>query len=166
MTSHPLTVQALVSNGIDAAVNLVTLEGANMEARRPNTLEYISLQRPEPQHVIEQFVVKADSPAKSLKDFKNGFKLFSAPGPANIGAARGCSRRWAWSKARTSPSRSSRSACTSARMQSGNFDGGYTLEPSATIMVRAEGRQARGDRRDLDLPLGATRAPRPSPPVP
>jgi NitT/TauT family transport system substrate-binding protein len=43
MTSHPLTVQAIVAGSIDGAANLVTLEGANMEARRPKTLKYISL---------------------------------------------------------------------------------------------------------------------------
>ena len=88
MNSHPLTVQALVSGGIDAAANLVTLEGANIEARRANTLRYISLNGQNSQYVIEQFVVRTASPAKSLKDFRNGFKLLSAPGPANIGAAR------------------------------------------------------------------------------
>jgi len=88
MNSHPLTVQAIVAGSIDGAANLVTLEGANMEARRPKTLKYISLNGQNSQNVIEQFVVKSSSTAKSLKDFKGGFKLFSAPGPANIGAAR------------------------------------------------------------------------------
>lgn len=135
MTSHPLTVQALVSNGIDAAVNLVTLEGANMEARRPNTLKYISLNGQNSQHVIEQFVVKADSPAKSLKDFKNGFKLFSAPGPANIGAARAVLKKVGLVEGKDFTIQEQQIGVHIGALQSGNFDGGYTLEPSATIMV-------------------------------
>lgn len=135
MTSHPLTVQALVSNGIDAAVNLVTLEGANMESRRPNTLKYISLNGQNAQHVIEQFVVKADSPARTLKDFRNGFKLFSAPGPANIGAARAVLRKVGLAEGRDFTIQEQQIGVHLGALQSGNFDGGYTLEPSATIMV-------------------------------
>ncbi|MDQ0587953.1 ABC transporter substrate-binding protein [Variovorax paradoxus] len=135
MTSHPLTVQALVSNGIDAAVNLVTLEGANMESRRPNTLKYISLNGQNAQHVIEQFVVKADSPARTLKDFRNGFKLFSAPGPANIGAARAVLKKVGLAEGRDFTIQEQQIGVHLGALQSGNFDGGYTLEPSATIMV-------------------------------
>lgn len=135
MTSHPLTVQALVSNGIDAAVNLVTLEGANMESRRPNTLKYISLNGQNAQHVIEQFVVKADSPARTLKDFRNGFKLFSAPGPANIGAARAVLKKVGLAEGKDFTIQEQQIGVHLGALQSGNFDGGYTLEPSATIMV-------------------------------
>ncbi|CAN7765946.1 ABC transporter substrate-binding protein [Variovorax sp. LjRoot290] len=135
MTSHPLTVQALVSNGIDAAANLVTLEGANMESRRPNTLKYISLNGQNAQHMIEQFVVKADSPARTLKDFKNGFKLFSAPGPANIGAARAVLKKVGLVEGKDFTIQEQQIGVHLGALQSGNFDGGYTLEPSATIMV-------------------------------
>lgn len=135
MTSHPLTVQALVSNGIDAAANLVTLEGANMEMRRPNTLKYISLNGQNAQHMIEQFIVKADSPARTLKDFKNGFKLFSAPGPANIGAARAVLKKVGLVEGKDFTIQEQQIGVHLGALQSGNFDGGYTLEPSATIMV-------------------------------
>ena len=135
MTSHPLTVQALVSNGIDAAVNLVTLEGANMEARRPNTLKYISLNGQNAQYVIEQFVARADSPARTLKDFRNGFRLFSAPGPANIGAARAVLKKVGLTEGKDFTLQEQQIGVHVGALQSGNFDGGYTLEPSATIMV-------------------------------
>ena len=135
MTSHPLTVQALVSANIDGAANLVTLEGANMESRRPGTLKYISLNGQNSQHVIEQFVVKASSPAKSLKDFKNGFKLFSAPGPANIGAARAVLKKVGLVEGKDFTIQEQQIGVHVGALQSGNFDGGYTLEPSATIMV-------------------------------
>lgn len=135
MTSHPLTVQALISGGIDGAANLVTLEGANMESRRPGTLKYISLNGQNSQHVIEQFVVKAGSPAKSLADFRNGFKLFSAPGPANIGAARAVLRKVGLVEGRDFTIQEQQIGVHLGALQSGNFDGGYTLEPAATVMV-------------------------------
>ncbi len=135
MTSHPLTVQALVSNGIDAAANLVTLEGANMETRRPNTLRYISLNGQNAQFMIEQFVVKADSPAKTLKDLRNGFRLFSAPGPANIGAARAVLKKVGLVEGKDFTIQEQQIGVHVGALQSGNFDGGYTLEPTATIMV-------------------------------
>ncbi|HYP81801.1 ABC transporter substrate-binding protein [Variovorax sp.] len=135
MTSHPLTVQALVAGSIDGAANLVTLEGANMEARRPGTLKYISLNGQNSEHVIEQFVVKSGSPAKSLKDFKGGFKLFSAPGPANIGAARAVLKKVGLVEGKDFTIQEQQIGVHLGALQSGNFDGGYTLEPAATIMV-------------------------------
>ena len=136
MNSHPLTVQALVAGSIDGAANLVTLEGANMEARRPKTLKYISLNGQNSQHVIEQFVVKASSPAKSLKDFKGGFKLFSAPGPANIGAARAVLKKVGLVEGTDFSIQEQPINMHLSVLQAGTFDGGYTLEPSATVMVR------------------------------
>ncbi len=135
MTSHPLTVQAIVSGSIDGAANLVTLEGANMESRRPGTLKYISLNGQNSQHVIEQFVVKASSPARSLKDFRNNFKLFSAPGPANVGAARAVLKKVGLVEGKDFTIQEQQIGVHVGALQSGNFDGGYTLEPSATIMV-------------------------------
>lgn len=135
MTSHPLTVQAIVAGSIDGAANLVTLEGANMEARRPGTLKYLSLNGQNSAHVIEQFVVRANSPAKSLNDFRNGFKLFSAPGPANIGAARAVLKKVGLVEGKDFTIQEQQIGVHLGALQSGNFDGGYTLEPAATVMV-------------------------------
>src|SRR5258708_2013627 len=87
MASHPFIVQAMVKGDIEAASNLGTLEGANINQRRAGTLAYISVNGQNHINVQEQFLVKTGHPAKSLKDLK-GPKLLSAPGPANIGAAR------------------------------------------------------------------------------
>lgn len=135
MNSHPLTVQAIVAGSIDGAANLVTLEGANMEARRPKTLKYISLNGQNSQHVIEQFVVRANSPAKSLKDFTGGIKLFSAPGPANIGAARAVLRKVGLAEGKDFTIQEQPINMHMSVLQAGSFDGGYTLEPAATVMV-------------------------------
>jgi NitT/TauT family transport system substrate-binding protein len=135
MNSHPLTVQAIVAGGIDGAANLVTLEGANMEARRPKTLKYISLNGQNSQHVIEQFVVRNASTARSLKDFKGGIKLFSAPGPANIGAARAVLKKIGLVEGTDFSIQEQPINMHLSVLQAGTFDGGYTLEPAATVMV-------------------------------
>ncbi|WP_288254925.1 ABC transporter substrate-binding protein [uncultured Hydrogenophaga sp.] len=135
MTSHPLTVQAIVAGNIDGAANLVTLEGANMESRRPNTLKYLSLNGQNSAHVIEQFVVKAGHPARSLRDFKGGVKLFSAPGPANIGAARAVLKSVGLKEGSDFTIQEQPVNMHASVLQAGTFDGGYTLEPAATIMV-------------------------------
>jgi len=135
MTSHPLTVQAIVAGNIDGAANLVTLEGANMESRRAKTLKYLSLNGQNSAHVIEQFVVKASHPAKSLKDFKGGIKLFSAPGPANIGAARAVLKKLGLVEGTDFTIQEQPINMHASVLQAGTFDGGYTLEPAATIMV-------------------------------
>jgi NitT/TauT family transport system substrate-binding protein len=85
--------------------------------------------------VIEQFVVKTSSPAKTLKDFKGGFKLFSAPGPANIGAARAVLKKIVLVEGADSTIQEQPINMHLSVLQAGTFDGGYTLEPSATIMV-------------------------------
>jgi len=135
MTSHPLTVQAIVAGNIDGAANLVTLEGANMESRRPNTLKYLSLNGQNSAHMIEQFVVKAGHPARSLRDFKGGVKLFSAPGPANIGAARAVLKSVGLKEGSDFSIQEQPINMHASVLQAGTFDGGYTLEPAATIMV-------------------------------
>jgi NitT/TauT family transport system substrate-binding protein len=135
MNSHPLTVQALVSGSIDAAVNLVTLEGANIELRRPNTLKYISLNGQNHQYVIEQFVVRTASKAKTLQDFKNGTKLLSAPGPANIGTARAVLKTVGLVEGKDFSLQEQPIGVHSGALQAGTFEGGYTLEPAATVMV-------------------------------
>lgn len=135
MNSHPLTVQAIVAGSIDGAANLVTLEGANMEARRPRTLKYISLNGQNSQHVIEQFVVRANSPARTIKDFKGGVKLFSAPGPANIGAARAVLKKVGLVEGTDFSIQEQPINMHLSVLQAGTFDGGYTLEPAATVMI-------------------------------
>jgi NitT/TauT family transport system substrate-binding protein len=106
-----------------------------MESRRAKTLKYISLNGQNSTHVIEQFVVKANHPAKTLKDFKGGIKLFSAPGPANIGAARAVLRKVGLTEGSDFTIQEQPINMHASVLQAGTFDGGYTLEPAATILV-------------------------------
>lgn len=135
MTSHPLTVQAIVAGSIDGAANLVTLEGANIESRRANTLKYISLNGQNSQYVVEQFVARPDAKISSLKDFKGGIKLFSAPGPANIGSARAVLKQVGLKEGTDFTIQEQPVGMHLSVLQAGTFAGGYTLEPAATMMV-------------------------------
>lgn len=131
--THPLIVQGIVSGDIDAAANLVTLEGANMNARRPGTMKFIAVNGQNGEYIMEQFVVKPDSTAASIADLK-GANLFSAPGPANMGAAEASLAAAGLVEGDYTMTEQGMGNHIGA-MQSGNFDGGYTLEAVATIMV-------------------------------
>ncbi|GAA4323377.1 hypothetical protein GCM10023144_04170 [Pigmentiphaga soli] len=141
LTSHPLIVQAIVAGNIDAASNLVTLEGANINARRPNTLSYIALNGQNAKYITEQFVVKSSSPAKTLKDLK-GAKIFSAPGPANIGAARAVLKTVGLEEGKDYSIQEQQLSVHLGALQAGTFDAGYTLEPIASsIIAQGAGRR-------------------------
>jgi NitT/TauT family transport system substrate-binding protein len=141
LANHPLIVQSLVAGTIDIASNLVTLEGANINARRPNTLSYIALNGQNAQYITEQFVVKTASTAKSLKDLK-GAKLFSAPGPANIGSARAVLKAIGLEENKDYTIQEQQLSVHLGALQGGQFDGGYTLEPIASnIIAQGVGRR-------------------------
>jgi NitT/TauT family transport system substrate-binding protein len=134
LATHPLIVQSLVTGAIDIGTNLVTLEGANINARRPDTLSYISLNGQNAKYITEQFVVKASSEAKSLKDLK-GMKLFSAPGPANLGAAKAVLKAVGLEENTDYTIQEQQLGVQLGALQAGTFDGGYTLEPIASMMI-------------------------------
>jgi NitT/TauT family transport system substrate-binding protein len=135
MASHPFIVQAMVKGDIEAASNLVTLEGANINQRRAGTLAYISVNGQNHINVQEQFLVKTGHPAKSLKDLK-GTKLLSAPGPANIGAARAVLKAVGLEEGKDFTIQEQQMGMHLAALQAGTFDGAYTLEPIASAMVK------------------------------
>lgn len=135
LNTHPLIVQSFVTGAIDAATNLVTLEGANINVRRPETLSYISLGGQNAKYIVEQFVVKAGSTATKLTELK-GARLFSAPGPANIGAARAVLKAVGLEEGKDFTIQEQQLGTHVGALQSGNFDGGYTLEPIASVMIK------------------------------
>ncbi|MET0963589.1 MAG: ABC transporter substrate-binding protein [Noviherbaspirillum sp.] len=135
LASAPLIVQSMVTGDIDAASNLVTLEGANISQRRPNTLTYISLNGQNAQYITEQFVVKAGSQAKTLKDLK-GAKLFSAPGPANVGTAKAVLKSIGLEENKDYTIQEQQLSVHLGALQAGTFDAGYTLEPVASTMIK------------------------------
>jgi NitT/TauT family transport system substrate-binding protein len=135
MASHPFIVQAMVKGDIEAASNLVTLEAANINQRRPGTVSYISVNGQNHIYIQEQFLVKTGHPARTLKDLK-GTKLLSAPGPANIGAARAILKAVGLEEGKDFTIQEQQMGMHLSALQAGTFDGAYTLEPIASAMVK------------------------------
>jgi NitT/TauT family transport system substrate-binding protein len=132
--TYPLMIQAMVSGDIDAVANLVTLEGANINARRPGTAVYISINGQNARFVTEQFIVRTGSTAQSLKDLK-GSKLLSAAGPANIGTARAVLAKVGLVDGRDFTIQEQQGGVQVGALQAGLFDGGYVIEPVATVAI-------------------------------
>ena len=83
----PPNVAAMITNQIDAAAVLVTIEGMNANIKKPGVAMYISINSQNKTYQMEQFVVRKGYQAKSLTDLK-GAKIMSAPGPANVTMAK------------------------------------------------------------------------------
>ncbi len=126
---------AMVAGDIDGSANLVTLEGANINQRRPNTAVYISLNGQNAQYITEQFVVKPGSTAKTIKDLK-GAKIFCAPGPANLGAAKAILKTVGLEENRDYTMTEQGMGVHIGAITGANFDAGYTLEPLGTMMIK------------------------------
>ena len=95
---------------------------------------YIAMHSQNETYKMEQFVVReglADK-VKTLADFK-GLKLMSAPGPANLNTAKGILAKVGLKDGDYTIDQLDMGQHVNA-MKAGTFDGGYTLEPSATIM--------------------------------
>jgi len=130
----PPNIAALMTNQIEVASVMVTLEGLNADVKKPGVAMYIAMHSQNKHYVMEQFVVReglADK-VKTLKDFK-GLKLMSAPGPANLNTAKGILAKVGLKPGDYTIDQLDMGQHVNA-MKAGTFDGGYTLEPSATIM--------------------------------
>ncbi len=130
----PPNIAALMTNQIDAAAVLVTLEGLNADIKKPGVAMYIAMHSQTTTYIMDQFVVReglADK-VKTLADFK-GLKLMSPPGPANFYTAKGILAKVGLKDGDYTMDQLDMGQHVNA-MKAGTFDGGYTLEPSATIM--------------------------------
>ena len=148
LATHPLIVQGLVKGDLDTASNLLSLEGANINALRPNTLKYFSLNCQNKKYEVEAYVVPVNSPIKSLKELK-GKRIMSAPGPGNLFVAKGVLRAVGLDEKDYQMQEQQLSVHVGA-MQSNQFDAAYTVEPIVSIMV------AQGAARKLESGLIAT----------
>ncbi len=136
LTTHPLIVQSLVTGDAEACTNLVTLEAANINSRRANSVLFFSINGQNAEYQMEQFVVRPGSPARALADLK-GARIISAPGPGNMAGARGALAAVGLQETRDYSLVEQPMGQHIGAMQSGQFDAAYTLEPVATIGVRA-----------------------------
>jgi NitT/TauT family transport system substrate-binding protein len=130
----PPNVAALMTNQIDVSAVLVTLEGLNANIKKPGVAMYIAMHSQTATWKMEQFVVRSGVKVESLKDFK-GLKLMSAPGPANLNTAKGILAKVGLKEGDYSIDQLDMGQHVNA-MKAGTFDGGYTLEPSSTIMQK------------------------------
>ena len=131
----PPNVAALMTNQIEVSAVLVTLEGLNAGVKKPGVAMYIAMHSQTPVYKMEQFVVREGllDKVKSLKDLK-GLKLMSAPGPANLNTAKGILAKVGLKDGDYTIDQLDMGQHVNA-LKAGTFDGGYTLEPSATIMA-------------------------------
>jgi NitT/TauT family transport system substrate-binding protein len=130
----PPNVAALMTNQIDVSAVLVTLEGLNANVKKPGVAMYIGMHSQTATWKMEQFVVRSGLKVKSLKDLK-GLKLMSAPGPANVNTAKGVLAKVGLKDGDYSIVQLDMGQHVNA-IKAGTFDGGYTLEPSASIMQK------------------------------
>jgi NitT/TauT family transport system substrate-binding protein len=84
---------------------------------------------------MEQFVVRNGFPANSIADLK-GAKLMSAPGPANLNTAKAILAKNGLKEGDYTIDQLDMGQHVNA-MTAGTFDGGYTLEPNASMMIKA-----------------------------
>src|SRR5580692_3954698 len=130
----PPNVAALITNQIEVSAVLVTLEGLNADIKKPGVAMFVAMHSQTTTYKMEQFVVREGlaEKVKTLKDFK-GLKLMSAPGPANVNTAKGILAKVGLKDGDYTIDQLDQGQHVNA-MKAGTFDGGYTLEPSATIM--------------------------------
>jgi NitT/TauT family transport system substrate-binding protein len=128
----PPNVAALITNQIEVSVVLVTLEGLNADIKKPGVAMYVSMNSQNAKYKMEQFVARANSGIKTLADFK-GKKLMCSPGPANLNTAKAILAKVGLKDGDFTIDQLDQGQHVNA-LKGGTFDGGYTLEPSATII--------------------------------
>jgi NitT/TauT family transport system substrate-binding protein len=128
----PANIAAMISDQIEAAVVLVTIEAMNANLKKPGVAMYIGVHSQNKSYQMEQFVVRKDYTADSIKDLK-GARIMSAPGPANVVAAKAVLAKVGLKEGDYTIDQLDMSQHVNV-MVSGVFDAGYTLEPQASTM--------------------------------
>lgn len=131
----PPNVAAMMTNQIEVSAVLVTLEGLNADVKKPGVAMYIGLHSQTKVWKMEQFVVRNGFKAEKIADLK-GAKLMSAPGPANLNTAKAILAKNGLKEGDYTIDQLDMGQHVNA-MTAGTFDGGYTLEPSASMMIKA-----------------------------
>jgi NitT/TauT family transport system substrate-binding protein len=131
----PPNVAAMMTNQIEVSAVLVTLEGLNADVKKSGVAMYISLNSQTKVWKMEQFVVRNGFKAETIADLK-GAKLMSAPGPANLNTAKAILAKNGLKEGDYTIDQLDMGQHVNA-MTAGTFDGGYTLEPSASMMIKS-----------------------------
>ena len=128
----PPNIAAMISNQIEAAIVLVTIEAMNANLKKPGVAMYIGVHSQNKIYQMEQFVARTGYAAATLKDLK-GARIMSAPGPANLVAAKSVLAKVGLNEGDYTIDQLDMSQHVNV-MTSGSFDAGYTLEPQASTM--------------------------------
>jgi NitT/TauT family transport system substrate-binding protein len=128
----PSNVAALITDQIDVSAVLVMLEGMNANVKKPGVAMYFGVHSQTKVYQMEQFVVRKGFAARTLADLR-GARLMSAPGPANLNTAKAILAKVGLKEGDYTIDQLDMGQHVNA-MTAGTFDGGYTLEPSATMM--------------------------------
>ena len=128
----PPNIAAMISNQIEAAIVLVTIEAMNANLKKQGVAMYIGVHSQNKTYQMEQFVVRKGYTAESLKDLK-GARIMSAPGPANVVAAKAVLAKVGLKEGDYTIDQLDMSQHVNV-MTAGTFDAGYTLEPQASTM--------------------------------
>ncbi|MFL6795836.1 MAG: ABC transporter substrate-binding protein [Xanthobacteraceae bacterium] len=128
----PPNIAAMIGDQIEAAIVLVTIEAMNANLKKPGVAMYIGVHSQNKNYQMEQFVVRKDYAADSIKDLR-GARIMSAPGPANILAAKAVLAKVGLKAGDYTIDQLDMSQHVNV-MVSGTFDAGYTLEPQASTM--------------------------------
>src|ERR1700738_378980 len=131
----PPNVAAMMTNQIEVSAVLVTLEGLNANVKKPGVAMYISLNSQTKVWKMEQFVVRNGLKAETIADLK-GAKLMSAPGPANLNTAKAILAKNGLKEGDYTIDQLDMGQHVNA-MTAGTFDGRYTLQPHASMMIKA-----------------------------
>ena len=131
----PPNVAAMMTNQIEVSAVLVMLEGLNANVKKPGVAMYIGLNSQTKVWKMEQFVVRNGFKAETIADLK-GAKLMSAPGPANLNTAKAILAKNGLKEGDYTIDQLDMGQHVNA-MTAGTFDGGYTLEPNASMMIKA-----------------------------
>ena len=128
----PANIAAMISDQIEAAIVLVTIEAMNANLKKPGVAMYIGVHSQNKSYQMEQFVVRKGYAADSIKGLR-GARIMSAPGPANVVAAKAVLAKVGLKEGDYTIDQLDMSQHVNV-MVSGAFDAGYTLEPQASTM--------------------------------
>jgi NitT/TauT family transport system substrate-binding protein len=111
---------------------LVTIEAMNANLKKPGVAMYIGVHSQSKIYQMEQFVARKGYAAETLKDLK-GARIMSAPGPANLVAAKAVLAKVGLKEGDYTIDQLDMGQHVNV-MTAGTFDAGYTLEPQASTM--------------------------------
>jgi len=132
----PPNVAAMMTNQIEVSAVLVTLEGLNADVKKPGVAMYIALNSQTKIWKMEQFVVRSGFKADTIADLK-GAKTDVGAGAGQSQYRQGHSWQERPEKRATTHRPARHGPAHQRHDPPARFDGGYTLEPNASMMIKA-----------------------------